>query len=144
MIFRYFKVYVYDLPKKIPADAKLYVRTIYGEGVNRDLKWVEETSYQGFFKYKEGSLNDGFREVLTGGVDCWEYKNLESSKYDIARIIKDWGKKEAKNIFMVKTLWLPGFICANLAIRKSLVEGFNIKGIYDGSPFCVLYKTNVT
>ena len=65
MIFRYFKVYVYDLPKKIPADAKLYVRTIYGEGVNRDLKWVEETSYQGFFKYKEGSLNDGFREVLS-------------------------------------------------------------------------------
>ena len=89
MIFRYFKVYVYDLPKKIPADAKLYIRTIYGEGVNRDLKWVEETSYQGFFKHKEGSLNDGFREVLTGGVDCWEYKNLESSKYDIARIIKD-------------------------------------------------------
>ncbi len=89
MIFRYFKVYVYDLPKKIAADAKLYIRTIYGEGVNRDLKWVEETSYQGFFKHKEGSLNDGFREVLTGGVDCWEYENLESSKYDIARIIKD-------------------------------------------------------
>jgi len=143
MIFRYFKVYVYDLPKKIPPDAKLYVRKTYGEGIDRDLKWVKETCFEGYFKHKEGSLNDGFREVLTGGINCWEYKNLESTKFDIARIIKDWGKKEARNIFIVRTFWLPVFISANLAIRKSLVEGFNIKGIYGGSPFCLLYDVNV-
>ncbi len=56
---------------------------------------------------------------------------------------KNCGKEEANNIFMVKTLWLPGFICANLAIRKSLVGGFNIQGIYDGSLFCLLHKVNV-
>jgi hypothetical protein len=53
MIFRYFKVYVYDLPKKIPADAKLYVRTIYGEGVNRDFKWIEELLIKVFLSIKK-------------------------------------------------------------------------------------------
>lgn len=143
MIFRYFKVYIYDLPKKIPPDAKLYVRTIYREGVNKDFKWVKETSYKSFFTYKKGSLNDGFQEFSMGGIDCWEYKDLESSKYDTVRIIKDWGKKEARNIFMVKVFWLPGLICANLAIRKALVKGLKIHGMYDGFPFCKLFTTTV-
>lgn len=146
MVFRYFKVYIYDLPKKIPPHSRLWVRTIYRDGIDvrsSDLRSVQETSYQGFFKYKEGSLNEGFREVLTGGIDCWEYKNLESAKYDIARIIKDWGGKEAKKVYMVRTIWLPGLLAANFAIRDALVNGLNIQGLYGGFPFCKLYNTVV-
>ena len=147
MIFRYFKVYIYDLHKKIPPHSRLWVRTIHREGIDvrsSDFSWVKETSFQGFFTYKEGSLNEGVREVTTGGINCWEYKNLESAKYDIAKIIKDWGKKEAKNIFMIRTIWLPSFIDANFAIRDALVNGLNIQGLYGGFPFCKLYNTVVS
>ena len=74
MFFKYFRVYVIDLPKKIPPDAKLRIKFIHREGVDNELKWVTDESYKSSFHYKEGSLNEGFREVSTGDISCWKYK----------------------------------------------------------------------
>jgi|TARA_B110000285_G_scaffold214400_1_gene259679 hypothetical protein len=140
MFFKYFRVYVIDLPKKIPPDAKLRIKFIHREGVNHEIKWVTDESYKSSFYYKYGSLNEGFREVSTGDISCWKYTTLEASKNDLAKIKKDWGAKELKKIRMVRVIGIIDSLCAYLAIRAVLVDEFGLKHIYDGFPFCKIFK----
>ena len=112
-----------DIPKNVPASAKLKVYL------------VTDNLYKGTFHYREGSLNEGSRNVQTGYIACAVYKNKKDYLSEIERRRKVYSKKDFNNLYAVEVSGFFAWIQAEMAIRHVLTYKHNFKEIFDGSPF---------
>ena len=117
-----------DLPKNVPPSSKLKVYL------------VTDNLYSAFFQFKEGSLNEGSRNVRTGIFNCAMYKNKKDFLDEIERRRKVYSKKDFNSLHAVEVSGFFEWIQAEMAIRNTLTYKHNFKEIYDGSPFAKSFK----
>jgi len=112
-----------DVPKKVPASAKLKVN------------WITENIYQGSFFYKEGSLNEGTRDVRSGLFNSSVYKTKKDFINEIERRKEVYSKNDFNNLSFLESTGFISTVQAEMAIRKVLSQKYRFKEIFDGSPF---------
>ena len=147
MFYKYVRLWVLENPKKIPWDSKLKI--IYNKNYGFDRKtmltkdpktgmYPEATSdpfYNVYFEHNTGSLEDGPQTKQIGEIDCKIYNSLKEVKLENVEIVKDWGKKTLKKIYVVQVLCPFDRIAVELAVRHYLLKIHKYYKFYGGSPF---------
>lgn len=135
MIKKYVRLWILDEPKNLPFNSKLKIS--YNQNYGMDKKTFEFGSdpfYISYFEYKTGKLKDGTRIETNGKIDCKVFNSLNEAKVENVQIVKDWGKKELKKVFLVEVFMPNNRLAVEIAVRHYLVEIKRLPNFYGGYP----------
>ena len=135
MLYKYVRLWILDELKDLPFNSKLKI--IYNKNYGMDKKTFKLGSdpfYKSYFEYKTGKLKSGTRTETKGEIDCKVYNSLIETKIKNVQIVKDWGKKELKKIFVVEVLMPNNRLAVEIAVRHYRVKKQKIHNFYSGFP----------
>ena len=136
MIFKYVRLWELEKPCKLPWNARLKID--YNKNFGRDPKnlLAEPSSdpfYLGYFEFRSGKLG-GERYETKGKFDCKVYNTMDGPQRENVKIVKDWGSKELRKIYVFKVLSLFNRLAVELAVRAHLKHNHK-QNFYSGFPF---------
>jgi len=147
MFYKYVRLWVLENPKKIPWDSKLKI--IYNKNYGFDRKtmltkdpktgmYPEATSdpfYNVYFEHNTGSLEGGPQPKQTGEIDCKIHNSVKEAELEFVEIVKEWGEKTLKKIYVVQVFCPSDRIAVELAVRHYLLKIHKYYKFYGGTPF---------
>ena len=139
MIKKYVRLWILEEPRDLPFNSKLKI--FYNKNYGMDPKtfeWGSDPFYSSHFEYKSGSLKGGTSIKTKGKIDCKVYSSLNEVKIENVKIVKDWGKKELKKVFVVEVIMPNNRLAVEIALRHYLVKIKKLTKFYGGFPLAQL------
>lgn len=136
MFFKYVRLWELEKPGELPWNAKLKIDYNKNFGIDpKDLTESSDPFYLGYLEFRSGKLGTE-RYETKGEFDCKVYNSMEGPQRENVQIVKDWGSKELKKVYVFKVLSLSNRLAVELAVRAHLKHNHKLN-FYSGFPFII-------